>query len=217
MIRLLPYRVEKRPSAINGTVEVWRWLNQFSLRVAGLTQSGGLIKDIWGKALKTVHSYQPASPAGGLPVNRVLILGLGGGTAAKLVTQLWPTAQVVGVEIDPVMVDLGKKYLNLSEINQLTIVKGEAEAVMKTRLKGDSYQLILVDLFLGRRVINRVYQTGFWKLVKTIKAKAGVIVVNLLKNAAEADKNQRLIERLGVEFEQVKLVKTPANRLLLLK
>lgn len=168
------------------------------------------MEEIWGKALKTVHSYQ-------LPVNKVLILGLGGGTAARVVKKYWPEARITGVEIDPVMVDLGKRYLSLSEINQLTIVKGEAEAVMKTRLKRDRYQLIVVDLFLGRRVINRVYQVGFWKLVKSIKAKAGVIVINLLKNAAEADKNQRLIEKLRVEFEQVKLVKTPANRLLLLK
>ena len=187
---------------------MWRWLNQFSLRVAGLTQSGGLIKDIWLPALKQVKVRAPG---------RVLILGLGGGTAAKLVSLLWPTARIVGVEIDPVMVDLGKKYLNLSAINQLTIIKGEAEAVMKTRLKGDRYQLILADLFLGRRVINRVYHMGLWKLVRLIKAKAGVIVVNLLKNATEADKNQRLIEKLGAEFEQVRLVKTPANRLLLLK
>ena len=74
------------------------------IQAGGITQSGGVVKTIWKTALKNIGKEK---------VKSCLILGLGGGTVAGLVRKKYPLAKITGVEIDPVMVALGKKYLGL--------------------------------------------------------------------------------------------------------
>src|SRR3989338_7700264 len=78
------------------------------IQAGGLTQSGGIVEIIWKKTLKKVKSEEGK-------VKSALILGLGGGTVAKLIRKNWPEAKITGVDIDPVMIELGKKYLHLDE------------------------------------------------------------------------------------------------------
>src|SRR3989304_6497883 len=102
--------LEEVESPINGKISVIRSLAFGTyISVGGLTQSGGVLKDIWRKSLRQVQRTKRK-------VHRCLILGLGGGTAAKLVKEFWPDAKVTGVDIDPLMVEMGRKYLGLNEI-----------------------------------------------------------------------------------------------------
>ncbi len=173
---LIPRFIEKRRSAVNGTIEVYKFLNDYSLRVERLTQSGGLVEEIWGKAMKEVYKQQVASNK----IGRVLILGLGGGTVARLTARFWPEATMVGVEIDPVMIELGEKYFDLRQLKNLRVVRRDAfEWLGSNRGKFD---LILVDLYLGRRVPKRAETRKFlYRLRDRLKTKRGAILFNRLK------------------------------------
>ena len=76
------------------------------IQADGLTQSGGVVKKIWETTFKKLIQIHPKD---------VLILGLGGGTIAKLVKKYYPEASITGVEIDPLMIKFGKKYLGMDE------------------------------------------------------------------------------------------------------
>ena len=189
---LWPQRIEVRVSRFNGKVEVWRYGNQISLRVDGLTQSGGLMEEIWEKAMKVVYSHQ-------LSVNRILIFGLGGGTATKVAKKYWPQAQITGVDIDPVMVELGKKYLGLKGAK--IIISDAVKFVEETEEQFDG---ILVDVYQGRKIPKAVQTQGF---INKLKKLGKWIIFNRLKT----DKAFR------EQLNESQVIKTPANELLLVK
>ncbi len=110
--------LEERESKYNGHIKVVRtWgmgtyiqAGGFNPIQSGLTQSGGIVESIWNSTLKQIHSSQ-------LTIHSILVLGLGGGTLAKLLRKKYPDAKITGVEIDPIMIELGKKYLDLDKYN----------------------------------------------------------------------------------------------------
>ena len=132
--------LEERKSKYNGQLRVVRTLGMGTyIQANGLTQSGGIVESIWRKALKAI-SHKP------LAISNCVILGLGGGTVARLVRKFWPGVKITGVEIDPVMVELGKKYLGL-EVDKLII--GDAR-----KFKLAKHDLVVVDSSLGDKYVD---------------------------------------------------------------
>src|SRR3989344_3246550 len=108
-----PKVLETVNSRVSGKIEVRKSDWDTYVAVGHLTQSGGLVKELWQKVLTKI----PRS----LPVKNQswLILGLATGTLAKLISQKYSPAQMVGVELDPQMIRLGKKYFGLDKIPNL--------------------------------------------------------------------------------------------------
>jgi spermidine synthase len=133
--------LEERKSKFNGNLRV---VKSFGLgtyiQANGLTQSGGIVETFWKQTLKKVKSKNEE-------VKNCLILGLGGGTVAKLIRKSWPEAKITGVDIDPVIVELGEKYLGLNR-KEIKIEIGDALLVSK-RLKNKKFDLVVVDLYNG--------------------------------------------------------------------
>lgn len=194
---LWPQRIEVRVSRFNGKIEVWRYGSQISLRVDGLTQSGGLMEEIWEKAMKAVDT----------PINRILILGLGGGTAAKVAKRYWPQARITGVDIDPIMVEMGEKYLGLEGVKQ---VIDDAEVWIK-EVKQE-FDLVIVDLYRGMTVPKFSARETFLKQLKRV---GRTVLFNQLK--LKSQNNKVFKDKLRRIWGQVIIIKTPANELLLVK
>ncbi len=157
-------------SKINGTVKVKKYLWETSVWVGGYQQSGPLVKVVWQKALENVTE---------IPKN-VLILGLGCGIAAKLISKKFPNALIMGVEIDPVMIEAGKKYFDLRKIKNLKIICADAKIFLKKNKQ--KFDLILVDIYIGEKQV-------LLNNLKFYKKKNGTILLNELKD----NKNKILI------------------------
>src|SRR5574340_691248 len=99
-----PHRVELVTSKINGQIKVTKFRGRFSVWVGGFEQSGPVyMEKVWKEGLKKVN-FSP---------KKILILGLACGSLVPLLNAKWPKASLTGVEIDPVMVRLGRKYFFL--------------------------------------------------------------------------------------------------------
>jgi len=197
---LLPQLVESRQSKINGTIQVYKLWGKYSISVGNLTQSGGLVEQIWEKALKAVASYQ-------LPVNSILILGLGGGTAAKIVRKYWPQAQITGVDIDPVMIEMGEKYLGLEGAK--IVIADAAEWIRKTDQKFDG---VFVDVYQGKKIPESVTNKEF---LENLRKRGRWAIFNRLKMKEFRLKNETFKQKLIKIFGQYEIIKTPVNELLL--
>ena len=150
---LFPEDIETLRSAISGQINVVRFQNKIAVWVDGFEQSGPLVEKLWKRALGEI-SYNTNG--------RVLVCGLGCGSVVKFL----PDSIVTGVEIDPVMVDIGKRYFNLDRVK---ILIGDA-----TKLKfKERFDLIIVDLYIGGKMENLLVPTNFL-------AKDGVIIYNQL-------------------------------------
>jgi len=205
--------LEEVESPINGKIAVTRSLAFGTyISVGGLTQSGGVLKNIWKKTLKKVHS----SP---FIVHRCLILGLGGGTAGKLVNEFWPEAKITGVDLDPVMVELGRKYLKLDEIG-IDVVIGDAWDYVRVNSKSNSkrkYDLVLVDLYVGDNFPEKFESPEFIKIAGSYLADGGIAVFNRLYYGEKRREATRFLKTLEKVFKKVDVVYPEANIMFLCK
>lgn len=194
--------LEEVESPINGKLQVVRTFEGIRILGAGISQSGWLVRKIWDEALKKLKEEKP-------DVGSVVILGLGGGSIAELVSYYWPQADIVGVDKDPIMLSLGKKYLHLGEIPNLEVVEGDAvEFIDKRKEKPD---VILVDVYVGQEIPDRFKTEEFLQKLKDTAKKGGVVGVNHLYSSKEKESAHELGRRLRKIFPVVREVYPEAN------
>ncbi|MAG59825.1 hypothetical protein CMO96_03500 [Candidatus Woesebacteria bacterium] len=194
--------LEEVNSPINGKIQVVRTLEGTRILAGGLSQSGWLVKKVWDTALKKVKKS-------GNDISQVLILGLGGGSAAELVQKYWPNSKIVGVDVDPLMINLGKKYLSLHEVKNLKIVEADAEKWVKKQQ--GSFDLILIDIYTGYHTPDKFKTTKFLKTIKDLLSSGGVAVFNHVDSPSRITDKYQLESKLSRVFPVLKSVTPEAN------
>lgn len=196
--------IEEVESPISGRIRIFKVLGRPSMVVGGVEQSGAFIGGIWKKALRRAQGKLSK-------VSHCLILGLGGGTVAKLVNKFWPKARIVGVEIDPVVIKLGKKYFDLDKIPNLKIINADAAAWVK---KDGKFDLILIDIYLADQIPQSCETEEFLKRIKELLSPAGLAIFNRLFYKEKKKEAEIFIKKLGKIFSQISSVRTPSNLLI---
>ncbi|KAF7806045.1 S-adenosyl-L-methionine-dependent methyltransferase [Senna tora] len=127
-----------------------------------------------------------------LPPGPIAILGFGAGSAARLILELYPEAVVHGWELDPSVIEVGRKYFTLSKLerqypHRLFIYIGNA---LKATLK-DGFAGILVDLFAKGSLIPELQDCATWEMLRKCLRKDGRIMVNVGGRCVEAENRLR--------------------------
>jgi spermidine synthase len=196
-----PKTLEERQSEYSGSVKVVSTWGYKYIATGILTQSGGLVKDVWEGVLKKY----------GRKNRSWLILGLAGGTIAKIVSDRLKPTQIVGVEIDPLMVELGKKYLDLSKIPKLEIIVADAKTYVFS-VTG-KFDYILVDMYLGDKLPDFVYTD---KILRRFKTLGSCVIFNhLFYDSQKKVKAEELVNKLKLIFKEVTLVRKLTNLLII--
>ncbi len=78
---------------------------------------------------------------------RVLILGLGGGSAARVVREIAPRAEITGVEIDAEVVRVARRAFGLRDLGLEVRCEDARTALRRLRRRFD---LLIEDVFIGR-------------------------------------------------------------------
>jgi len=78
---------------------------------------------------------------------RILILGLGGGSVARIARALAPEAEIVGVELDAEIVRMSREHL---ELDALDVRVEIADALAWLEKSKGRYDAILEDVFIGQ-------------------------------------------------------------------
>lgn len=199
-----PKVIEVVESLINGRLEVRKWGRDIYVTTAGLTQSGGLIRELWGKTLKRFKGQDSR-------FKTWLILGLATGTVAKIIFDKYQPVKIVGVEIDHLMLNIGRKYFDLNNIPKLKIVNLDAKHYILDAK--ETFDFVLVDLYVGDQLPKFVYTPKFIRAVKRIGKMA--VFNHLFYDADKKDKAQELITSLESHFNQVSLVRELTNLLII--
>jgi spermidine synthase len=114
----------------------------------------------------------------------VLLLGLGGGSAARVVRALAPHARIVGVEIDPAVVRAARRWFDLDALGLEVVTDDAARFLARTRRRFDA---VLEDVFVGDA--RRLRKPPGFPLpaldhVKRVLRPGGVAVCNTLDESA---------------------------------
>jgi spermidine synthase len=89
-----------------------------------------------------------ALPALALPkLKRVLLLGVGGGAAIHLLRAWRPGVHITGVELNPVHLQLARRYFALKG-HDLSLLQADAGEYVK-QYHGEPFDLVIEDIFTG--------------------------------------------------------------------
>jgi spermidine synthase len=146
-------------------------------------------------------TYLALPPLLGRPLERVAILGNAGGTTARALGVYYPRAAVDGIELDPAVTRVGRRYFGLSDNRRLTIHDQDARPFLRST--DTKYDLIVVDAYHQPYVPFYLATQEFFELVRERLAPDGIVALNV---AATPD-DKRLVDAvagtLATEFAQV--------------
>jgi spermidine synthase len=204
--------LEERKSKYNGNLRVVRSFGLGTyIQSDGLTQSGGIVETFWKQTLKKIKKEKEK-------VESVLILGLGGGTVVKIVRKNWPEAKITGIDIDPIIVELGKKYLGLNDSNiDIKIADAENFLVSLVSIQ-DRYDLVIVDLYNGDKFPKKFETKYYIHLVRSLlasprspKGESGTVVFNRLYYKDKKIMAEEFGKKLQEVFDKVEVFRPITN------
>ena len=115
-------------------------------------------------------------------IHRILILGMGGGTMATLLSRTFPGVEITSVEYDKVMVDIAKKFFDLDSIpNHKIIVDNALKVVVEPEsfdIVPASFNAVIVDIFNGEEYPDLGETGNFISAVKSLVAPGGYLIFN---------------------------------------
>jgi spermidine synthase len=155
-----------------------------------LMQDGAILSVALGDADPS-FGYWTAMLPEGMP-RSALLLGLGAGTLAHMLTRRFPGIRIVGVDNDSRLVDFARRHFDLALPN-LEVVIGDAFAYAAQCREPFGY--VAVDLFRGHEFQRGALSKPFLRHLAAVAGPDGEIVVNLF-NDRRGDVYARRLARI---------------------
>jgi len=164
--------VEKRSSAISGELEVWFQNGRYVLHSPDANYSFDTLHRVFQKAFKKL-SVRKLNP------ERVLILGFGAGSIAGILyDEMKLKPRITGIELDPEVVSLAKKYFQLERFTHLDLVITDAaQFVQSFNL---TVNLVVSDVFIDKIIPEHVLSEAYIQNLVRLTAKGGLGVINMI-------------------------------------
>lgn len=198
-------------SKINGRIKVKEFFGKRQIYVDDFLQSGQVLERMWEEVLSVVISQLSA-------VRSCLVLGVGGGTVIKIIKKYYPEVKIIGIEVDKVMIEIGKKYLDLSNDKDLELIIADAFDWVKKREKKKYFDLIIVDMFIGRKNVAFLQGRNFLADLKKIISSDGLIIVNTDFSKGKAGDVEKFVAEYKPIFDNITVpFKFTKNSILFLK
>lgn len=109
---------------------------------------------------------------------KVLVIGLGGGALPKRMWRDYPGMSVDAVEIDPVVVDVAKRYFGMPDDPRLRVFTADGrQYVAGTK---ERYDIVVIDAYYSDSIPFHLATTEFFEQVRGVLAPDGVVAYNLI-------------------------------------
>lgn len=128
---------------------------------------------------------------------RILFVGLGGGTLIRAIRHYYPQTHIDVVELDPVVVEAAKTYFGFVEDAKMKVFIRDARVQMRALAKeGNRYDMIFLDAYRGGYIPYHLTTREFMELVRTLLNEDGVVVSNLQPGFASYHYQRRTIAQV---------------------
>ena len=115
-------------------------------------------------------------------INRVLMIGLGGGSAQRSFLHYHPDVHIDTAELDPVVVQVARTYFQLPESTHLKIHETDGRVFL--RRTTNQYDLIVLDAYSSSRygsfIPYHLATREFFELAKARLTENGVLAYNVI-------------------------------------
>jgi spermidine synthase len=152
-------------------------------------------------------SFQPAQVSEPQPKS-VAILGLAGGTAARQYTAAFgQQVQITGVEIDPDILDVGRRYFHLDDTPNVHPMASDARYWLNTQAR--HYDVIIMDAYRQPYIPFHLTTREFFSEVRGHLNPGGVAVVNAGRTATDYRLVDAIASTMASVYPNVFLIDVP--------
>ncbi len=130
----------------------------------------------------------------------ILLLGLGGGTSARVLHALHPDARIVGVELDPAVVEAGRRWFGLPPEVEVHV----ADARPWLEEDDGRYDVIIVDAFRFPYVPFQLATREFMVALRDHLAPGGVVMLNIGRDGEAREVVDAVAATLASVFPRVR-------------
>jgi len=139
-------------------------------------------------------------------LQRVAIIGLAGGTIAHQFTQIYGPVPIDGAEIDPAIVDVGRKYFDMNEPN-LHVHEQDGRIFMATT--HEKYDLIIIDAFQQPYIPFQLTTREFFTQLRDHLSPTGVVALNTGHTSQDFRLVQAFVNTMSQVFPSVYTFNVP--------
>lgn len=190
-------------------LEIWKSTLATEFRVAGAVHAfhhrhrflTGLVWDMLAAAALLGKRDKPRS---------LLMLGLAGGTALRILRHLLPACRFTAIDIDREIVRLARRHMAL-DATGVEVVVGDAYEWLRTNRR--TFDVVIDDIYLAGRTDVFRSQTMSRPLLTNLRravAPGGVLAVNLVTGPGHRTMQSTTRRLFRQAFVQVRSVTSPA-------
>ena len=133
-----------------------------------------------------------------LIIHDALVIGLAAGTVSELLTKIYGPIPIVGVELDPQIIEVGRTYFGMNQPN-LTPIAADGRYWLAKQPASAAWDVIAVDAYRPPYIPFHLTTVEFFQLVRTHLTDDGVLAINVGRTAA----NFALVDALTATLAQV--------------
>ena len=161
-----------------------------------IDSTGGVLRLLVNGAVQSVEIIDGSEPPGYwlamLPLarpERVLILGLGGGSLVHLLRRRFGPLSITGVDDSPQILAIGRTKFGLEPS---IVDMHEEDALEYLRRSRQRFDFVFVDLFCGEELPSIVASASFQNCLRAAIRPGGRLVWNLHRDRRSASVRRRL-------------------------
>ena len=146
---------------------------------------------------------------------RILVVGLGGGSIPLTFSELFPDAQIDVVEIDEAVLNVAKRFFFFEETeNMKVLIEDGRPFIKRAGIRREKYDYIVLDAFSGDYIPEHMLTREFLDEVRNIMRTESVLVANTFSTSRLYDHESVTYQRAFGEFFNFKLP-TTGNRIII--
>ena len=116
---------------------------------------------------------------------KILVLGVAGGASVRQAIQVFPDSEVTGVDLDPLALEVGRKYFELEGLPRMRLVTADARWFLSRTT--EIYDVIGVDLYVTGHIPFFAATREFFELVRARLSPEGIVIMNIYAPGRERD------------------------------
>lgn len=151
--------------------------------------------------------YFAASPPA-KPQPAVAIIGLAGGTIARQYTAVYGPVPIDGVEIDPAIIEVARRYFGLDAPNVRAIAQDGRYFLAHSPSR---YDVVAVDAYRTPYIPWHLTTQEFFQLVRDRLADDGVLAINVGHTGVDWALSEALADTVHTVFPSVYLIDAPED------
>lgn len=139
-------------------------------------------------------------------VERVLVIGIGGGSLPMALRAQYPDAQIDAVELDDEVISVARRFFNFRPDPKLSSIAGDGRTFVRAMLRASvRYDAILLDAFDKDYIPEHMATSEFLRQVQGILTPGGILLANTYKRTAFAEYEEATYQNVFGEIYEAEI------------